>query len=353
LREVVRVEPDNVLVSPLSVSMALGMTLNGAGGGTWEEMRATLGFAGLSAEEINDGYRQLLNQVRLRDPSVTLGVANSVWHDAGFALEPQFIEQAQTYFDAEVGALDFGSASAPGVINDWVSAATGGRIPRLIESISADEVAFLVNAVYFKAAWSSPFDPRDTRAGVFRRDDGGASAPQFMRRDGAVAANLVGDVVAVELPYADSAFTMVLVMPASGTVNDYVATLTAEQLDALLTQLAPTNIVLRVPKFTFEMKAELKAALAAMGMPSAFDDRRADFTPMSPVRDDLFLSRVQHDTYIKVDEVGTEAAAATAVGVGVTSAPPELAFDHPFLVVIRERDTGTILFLGVVRDPAS
>jgi serpin B len=352
LQHVAAGESGNVLVSPLSVSMALGMALNGAGGETWEEMRATLGFAGLDETQINEGYRGLLNQVRLRDPAVTIGVANSIWHDQLFNLEPLFIEQSETYFDAEVAALDFASASAPDAINGWVSDATGGRIRKLIESISPDEVAFLVNAVYFKATWSTRFDPGDTRSGSFRRADGSTVTAQFMSRDGSIALAGGADVQVAELPYQDSAFSMVLAMPLAGTVDEYVATLTAAGWDALLAELHPRETTLRMPKFTFAMKAELSGALGAMGMPTAFTDA-ADLSRLSPDPLGLYISRVQHETWIKVDEAGTEAAAATGVGVGVTSLPPTTTFDRPFLAAIRERDTGTILFIGIVRDPTA
>ncbi|HSJ14649.1 MAG TPA: serpin family protein, partial [Longimicrobiales bacterium] len=352
LRHVAGSTPGNVLVSPLSVSMALGMAMNGAAGETWNEMRTTLGFAGLSPQQINEAYGEVIDQVRLRDVRVTLGIANSIWHDQSFELLPLFVEQAETYFDARVSALDFSDPDAPVTINDWVKRATGGRIPELIDQIAPDEVAFLVNAVYFKAAWSTSFDPRLTRIGSFHRADGGTTSAQFMTREDELAHVADGSVLAVELPYQDSAFTMVLVMPQTGSIDDYLGTLTPARWDALLARLATANAQLSMPKFTFTMETDLSDVLKAMGMPSAFDDQLADFTLLTPTPAGLYLSRVQHNTFIKVDEIGTEAAAATGVGVGVTSLPPQLTFDRPFLAAIRERETGAVLFVGGVREPS-
>lgn len=351
LREVAAGTDENVLVSPLSVSYALGLALNAVAGPTREEIRTALGFGGLSDTQINQAYLGLLNQVRLRDRDVTLGIANSVWHDQHFEIRPEYGELVQTYFDAEVGALDFASPSAPETINEWVSDATGGRIPRLIESISPWEVAFLVNAVYFKAGWSTPFDVRQTRADTFRPEGAAAVTVPFMHRRGVIALAELEDVVAVELPYADSAFGMVLAMPRVGPVDAWVATLDTGRWSALLDALVPRDMLLGLPKFTFTMEQDLSDVLKALGIVSAFDDQTADFTPFSPTPEGLYISRVQHNTFIRVDEVGTEAAAATGIGVGVVSAPPAIVFDRPFVAVIRERETGAILFAGVVRNP--
>jgi serpin B len=351
LREVAAGSDENVLVSPLSVSYALGMALNAVAGPTREEIRTTLGFGGMSDTQINEAYLGLLNQVRLRDRDVTLGVANSVWHDQHFEIRPEYGELMRTYFDAEVGALDFASPAAPDAINGWVSDATGGRIPQLIESIAPDEVAFLVNAVYFKAGWSTPFDVRQTRADTFRPESGAPVSMPFMHRQGMIALAELEDVVAVELPYADSAFAMVLGMPRVGSIDAWVATLDPARWDALLDALVPAEIMLGLPKFTFTMEQDLGDALEAMGIVRAFQPDLADFSPLTPAPEGLYISRVQHNTFIKVDEVGTEAAAATAIGIGRVSAPPAIIFDRPFVVVIHERETGAILFAGVVRRP--
>jgi serpin B len=343
---------ENLMISPLSVSMALGMTLNGAAGTTYTEMRNTLGFDEIGRAEIDQAYRGLLEQLRLRDPEVTFTIVNSIWHRDEFPVRAAFLEEARTFFGAAVRSLDFNSPTAPTTINDWVSEATAGRIPELIASIDPLDMMFLINAMYFKAPWSSPFEKAATHAGNFRRDDGRSVQAQLMTQDAGFAWHQGDDIQAVELPYGDSVFSMLLLAPRSGTVNALASALTPEKLAGWLAALRPGRVMLTMPKFTFRYGDELKAALRALGMKAVFVPRVADLSLINASRDDLHVSSVIHKTFIAVDEAGTEAAAATAVTVGVTSLPPSLIFDRAFLFLIRERASGTILFAGIVRDPS-
>ena len=354
LRELHESETEpNLFISPLSASMALGMTLNGARGETETAMRRALGFEGMDANSINAAYAGLIAQLRARDPKVEFRLANSVWHERSFTIEAAFLESARTHFDAEVRALDFASPDAPRVISGWAEDATGGRIKDLIQSIDPLEKLFLVNAVYFKAPWTTPFEPNATRDGPFRTAGGATVQVPLMSRDGGFRFLRDGDVEVVEMPYADSAFGMIALMPAEGrTLDALVATLTPERWSGWMQALAPGRLMLTLPKFRFDYGRKLNDALSALGMGIAFVPRQADFTGISSERDDLHISRVEHKTFIDVHELGTEAAAATAVGVAVTSLPPTMRFDRPFLFAIRERSTGTILFLGRIGDPS-
>jgi serpin B len=344
----------NVMVSPLSVSMALGMTANGAEDETLRDMRATLGFGTMPEDSVNAAYEGLIAQLHARDPGVEFRLANSVWHDQRFSVEQPFLELARDYFDAEVRAIDFRTATAPRTISGWAEDATGGRIKDLITRIDPQEVMFLVNAVYFKAPWSRPFDPDATRPGPFQRLSGGSIDVPTMSGDGAWPHTRNSDVDIVELLYADSAFSMVIVVPATGRdLDDVVDSLTPERWQTWMDALEPGRILFSMPKFRFEFGETLNDALIAMGMGVAFDDSRADFDRISRERTDLYISRVEHKTFIDVHELGTEAAAATAVGVGVTSLPPRIVVDRPFLFAIRERSAGTLLFVGRVGDPSA
>jgi serpin B len=342
----------NVLVSPLSASMALGMTANGARGATYDAMRSTLGFGSLSEPEINAAYEGLIRQLRARDPKVEFRLANSVWHERTFSVEQPFLDAARKHFDAEVRALDFGAANAPGIISSWAEQQTGGRIKNLIQQIDPLEVMFLVNAVYFKAPWTTPFDRNLTRDSPFRRLDGSTIQVPTMSADASRPFFTDPEVEAVELLYADSAFSMVVLVPGAGrTLDQLIASLTTERWGAWMSRLTTGRLIVTMPKFRFDFGTQLDPALKAMGMTIAFTPFVADFGRITRVRDDVYISRVEHKTFIDVHELGTEAAAATAVGVGVTSLPPSIHIDRPFLFAIRERSSGTLLFIGRVGDP--
>lgn len=353
LREVGKSLPnDNLMLSPLSVSMALGMAANGAEGSTYDEMRDLLGYGQLTHDEVNAAYRGLLEQLRLRDERVQFTIANSVWYRNTFTVEPTFLAESRDAFHAEVRALDFNASNAPSTINDWVSRETGGRIKDLISQINPLDVMFLINAIYFKAPWTEPFEKQSTAAGAFTRDDGSSVTAQLMHQDGTFNQYIGSDVKLVELLYADSAYSMVLALPVTGTVNALVQSLTTEKWQQWLGQLHPGRIMLTLPRFEYRSGDELKQELQALGMKLAFDPDAANFDRINPNQQDLYVSSVIHKTYISVDEEGTEAAAATSVTMGVTSMPPTIQFTRPFFFAIRERSTGTILFTGILRDPA-
>jgi serpin B len=342
----------NVLVSPLSVSMALGMTLNGAVGGTFEDMRRTLGFDMLEEAQINEAFRGLIAQLRARDPKVEFRLANAVWHKRTFQVKPPFLAAVRDYFDAQVAALDFRDPAAPRTISRWAERQTGGRIRNLVNRIDPLDRMILVNAVYFKAPWTLPFEPHATRTGPFRRADGSTVQVPLMTADRVYAYYRDAEVQLVELPYADTAFSMVLLGPAGNNTLDVVAAaLTPRRWHDWMAQLEPGRLMLTLPRFSFEYELELRRVLTVLGMGVAFQPRVANFTRIADL-DDLHISKVQHKAFIDVHELGTEAAAATSVTVSITSMPPELRFDRPFIFAIRERSSGTLLFVGRVGDPS-
>jgi serpin B len=343
----------NVLVSPLSASMALGMTMNGAEGTTYDAMRGTLGFGTLAEAEINEAYKGLIAQLLARDAKVTFKLANSIWYERALAVKQPFIDAARAYFNAQITAMDFGDPSAPRTISAWAERETGGRIKELVKQIAPEEVMFLVNTVYFKAPWSHQFDPRSTRNGPFRRADGSTVNVPLMSRDGSYRSVQNSDAIVVELPYGDSAFSMVLLAPPEGgSLAALEQKLTTSWWNATLASLQSGRIILTMPKFKFEFGKKLNDQLEQLGMGIAFDRNRADFDRIADVGGErLYISRVEQKTYIDVDETGTEAAAATSVGIGVTSLPPSLTFDRPFLFAMRERESGALLFIGRVGDP--
>lgn len=347
-------EEANVLLSPLSASMALGMATTGASGETYAEMRAALGFGELSEDEVNAAYRGLVDQLRVADPAVEFRLASSAWLRAGFPFESAFRDAARTYFGADVAELDFADPASPGVINAWVDEVTGGRIREIVDEIDGLDVFFLVNAIYFKAPWTQPFDEYMTVPADFRTLDGRTVQVPTMGKDGAVAHYEGDDVVVVDLPYAGERFSMTVVAPAAGrTLDDVVRDLTPERWAAWTGALQTGRVMLHMPKFRFDFDVELRSALADMGMERAFDPARARFDRITRARDDVYISGVRHATFIDVHELGTEAAAATSVTGSVTSLPPTIRIDRPFLFAIRDRESNTLLFLGRVGDPSA
>jgi serine protease inhibitor len=344
----------NVLLSPLSASIALGMALNGANGQTFEAMQSVLGYSGMSNDDINVAYRGLIAQLRARDPKVEFKLAGSVWHERSFAVEKPFLDALQQNFDAEVAALDFLDPGAVATINDWAARSTGNRIRQLIDRIDALDRLFLINAVYFKAPWTQVFEPRATAARPFVTLAGATVQPPTMMQDAALR-HFTGDgVQAVELLYADSAYSMVILapVPQETPLAALVQRLTPQQWAAWIDRFQRGRVMLFLPKFRFDYGVQLKQPLGRMGMAVAFQPRTADFRRINPTQDDLHISSVIQKSFIDVHELGTEAAAATAVTIGVTSLPPTLTFDRPFLFAIRERSTGTLLFVGRIGDPA-
>jgi serine protease inhibitor len=341
----------NLFLSPVSVSMALGMTLNGADNFTSDSMRVALRLQGSSLEEINLGYRNLIDLLQSLDPTSQFRLANSIWSHAGTAFLPEFLNAGRIHFDAEVQSLDFGAPATLDSINGWVKTKTNGKIPKILDDIAPNEVLFLINAMYFKGSWRLAFDPARTRDAPFHAGDGTTQNVRTMALDPEThryAANR--DLEMVELLYGNGAFAMTIVLPrADRTLADVTQGLDAARWADLVGGLHDREIGLALPRFRLEYKRTLNDDLKAMGMRIAFDPARADFYKMADVRPErLYITQVLHKTFVDVNEEGTEAAAATSVGIGVTSAPAVLQIDRPFLFIIRERLTGTVLFLGQV-----
>ena len=366
LREVRALDADspNTFLSPLSASMALGMTLNGADGDTWTQMRDALGFEGLEEDSINAAYGSLIELLLTLDPAVELGLGNAIWTD-GISLRPAFTERVQTHFRAEIASLDFGDPAALDVMNGWVDSVTNGRIEKLLDQIPPDAVSYLINAIYFLADWRQPFDEDRTAPAPFTRADGSQVTVRMM--DGEIGyrtlnAGSPGAVQGVELPYAGGAFTAVALLPPdTQSIGAFVAGLDAATWAGWMQHFDEAaesedtdrpGLLVRMPKFELEWGRSLIPALQALGMTDAFHDHLADFGRMAEGGENFYIFEVEQKTFVKVDEQGTEAAAATAVGVGEVSVPPSVILDRPFLFAIRERLSGTILFMGVIGDPS-
>lgn len=341
---------DNLFFSPLSASAALGMTLNGAAGNTADQMRSVLGFDGSDLAGIDAAYASLFALLGSVDPRVHVGIANSIWHRSGTTLDPAFVDRVEASFGAWVRGVSFGAPDVAAEINAWVRSATNGMIEQIVDDVEPNLAVLLVNAVGFQAEWTQAFDRTVTAAGEFTLTDGSAVSVPFMSRRMSLSFRHTALFDVIEIPYGGQAYAMTIVLPAAGSDPlALVQGLDDATWNAWTAGLETLETAVELPRFTLTWERGLGDDLRAMGMADAFDPGAADFSAMVP-GGGLWLDKVLQKTFVRVDEEGTVAAAATSVDI-IDSSAMTVRVDRPFLFAIRERNTGAILFLGVVRDP--
>jgi len=333
------------------------MAYNGAAGRTHDEMQRSLSLEGMTLQDVNEAYRALPHLLRGLDPQVCFQLANSAWYRPTFAPISSFLDATRAYFGAQVRSIDFDAASAAPTINAWVSDNTAGRIKTIVPNpIPADVRMYLVNAVYFKGSWTTPFDSSRTHLQLFHLATGDTTIVRMMVSSGEVRARLYteGGVTVLDLPYGGRAFSMTIVLPPTRSdIDSLVRALSDNRWTAWIRNLAPASMFVSLPKFTISSAAALNTILRDLGMRTAFCGGWAtDFTRLDPTGKTC-INDVRHGAWVQVNEEGTEAAAATSLGVGPTSLPPRIVVDRPFLFAIRERFSGLILFLGQVMNPAA
>jgi len=351
---------ENIFMSPLSVDIALHMAVNGASGETKEVIKETLGVADLSDEEVNEAAKNLIEQLLNMDQDVALAIANSIWFRDIFTLQPGFDSLIQEYYNGRIEGLDFDDPETKGIINQWVAEQTEGKIQNLIQQIKDTDVMFLINAIYFKADWQYQFNPDDTRDEPFYLADGGSvSVPLMSNRNTKVNYRFQDEFQVVELPYGNEQFSMIILLPfGENTVDGLMSELTIDQFNGWLEQTDTLTTHLLMPKFKTEFKLNLNDVLKSMGMELPFT-RDATFHNFfeQNVGEKLYMDRVIHQAFIEVNEEGSEAAAATAVAIGLESInlerPDMIRVDRPFAYFIREKHTGAILFAGTMMNPAN
>lgn len=358
-------EQGNVVLSPYSVAVALGMTLPGAGARTAAEMRNVLGVtddarfhSGLNALTMYiEGLAGPQDRTDGSKAELALDAANQLYGQEGVDWDRDFLDLLAREYGAGLQTVDYKSANeqARVLINDWVAGRTHDRIPDLIPIGVLDPLTrlVLVNALYLKAPWEVPFEKSLTEPAPFHRPDGSRVDVETMVQPTLTTTMARGDGWrAAQVPYAGRMLAMTLVLPDPGRMRELERLLTAGGLADVLSEVRPAMLDLRLPSWTFRTPASLNGVLQQLGMKTAFDPHRADFRPMT--RDlDLYVSAVLHECFVAVDEEGTEASAATAVVLRETSAPVTEPFhvDRPFLFVIHDVEHGTPLFLGRVDDP--
>ena len=349
----------NILVSPASVYLALGMTLNGAQGATANAMTSVLGGAQWGVQDINTASRAWMHNLSSKSANTTIAIANSIWFDQGYEPSPTFLQTNADYFRAGIHKLNFALKNAPTIINNWVSEATRETIKKVIDDIAPDMKMFLINSVYFKSDWQSQFDANSTRDQYFFAPTGRITTP-FMHRTGRMHYLQTSDATGVALPYEDTNFMFFALLPENDVTPRQWVTQTEgsdflKNIVKAIDSSKLTQVELALPKFESRYEDSLVNDLHAMGMAIAFDANRADFSGMSARQQrDLFIDEILHKTFIRVDEKGTEASAVTVVMMRATSMPMQgvrLTFDRPFVYGILDMNTGLPLFLGIMDHP--
>lgn len=338
----------NIFISPLSISTALSMTYQGAQASTKTAMTKALEYTGTNDEALNESYKNLLRYLSRADSNVELNISNSLWILKGENIKEGFITVNKDIFSAAVTSLDFSKADAAAAINKWISDATKKKIDKMIDSpISSDIVMYLINAIYFKGDWTVKFDVKNTASAPFHADDGSTGNVMMMSRNGDMDYRQGDNYKVVRLPYGKGKMSMYCILPAENIpVDTFISSLDSVKWKAIKESISESEKVqLNLPRFKLEYGIKnLNDSLTALGMGEAFSDK-ADF---SGIREGLFISRVLHKAVIEVNEEGSKAAAATAVEMTQAAVANPLIFnaDRPFVFIISDDETGTILFMG-------
>jgi serpin B len=343
----------NVMISPLSISYALSMTVNGANGATRDSMLKALRVSGLTLDEINSSYKDLTDALLSVDKRVAISIANSVWTENNFQVKKSFVDILTSYYDAESWQFDINDPTVPTKINTWLSDKTNGLIKNMVDKLDNNTVMLLVNAIYFKGKWQSEFDKDKTVTTSFYKPDGTVSVPIMKQKSDFKIYDGDGFMLG-EFPYGQGNYVMDIILPdAQNGVDDVLSNLSGASFSAWLNNLSSQKVNLSIPRFKYGFKIRLNDILSDMGMGIAFTDA-ADLTNIADAS--LKITKVLHQSFIETNEEGTEAAAATVVEIGLTMAPPvavDFNADHSFLYIIRETTTNTILFMGRVTDPSA
>jgi serpin B len=321
-------------------------------------MWTALGFADLGMEEADAAFKGLTDLLLSLDPKVQLEIANAIWYRLGLHVRSDFVRLVRDYFGAPVSGLDFASPRSVQVVNQWASERTHGRISKVLDSINPLDVMFLANAIYFKGLWTYRFEESQTQEDVFHLP-GGSTIPcrMMLQTVDDLPYQRRANLAAVDLPYGSGHFSMTILLPEPGIdVDSLLLQISSPELQSLFSGFEKRKVTIWLPKFRIRYGKELSPELKRLGMQTAFDPDRADFSRLFEDQLQPYISSVLHRSYVQVDEAGTEAAAVTVVIVGVTSVGGGenavlFRVDRPFIFLIRERDSGALLFAGRITEP--
>jgi len=351
-------ECENYMVSPVSLSLALGMAYNGANGDTKTAFENMLNYDGLTLEEINQVNKSLIDNLVSSQEGALFEVANSIWYRDEFPIKEDFITLNQDYYSAEVQSLDFSNPSAVTTINQWVSDKTHEKIPTIIDNIPSEAMLYLINALYFNCSWKYEFNPDDNKQLTFTVETTDETKTiEMMSMESELSYFQNDSFSSVILPYKNDKYNMVLFRPEDGkSTRDIISLMSGEKWKEWKQGYEiHEKVVVTMPKFKFEYKNILNDELISLGLGIAFNPGLADFSGISDIA--LYISMVLQKTYIDVNEEGTEAAAVTVIGFETTSIEPSepqkiiFTLDKSFIFMITEKETDAICFIGRVGDP--
>ncbi len=343
----------NLMISPFSITSALSMALNGAASGTYNAISHTLRYDSQTLQEVNETYLKLTKEMITVDPRVTIEIANSVWLEKRLVVKQPYIDALRTWYLAEARNIDVSDPGAVDLVNGWIEEKTHDKIRDMLDGLSPDLAMLLINAIYFNGRWRYQFDKKETADKPFYiTPDAPVNVPMMYQKEN-FAVIRSENATMIDLPYGQGNYTMVVMLPDEGvTLQEVAATLSPKRWNTWMQQLSygTSEVQLSLPRFEYEYKRSLNDDLKALGMEVAFGTW-ADFSNITD--QSIMISGVLHQTFIRTDEEGTEAAAATVVEFEFTSVPQThvVNVNRPFLYFIRESTTGTLVFMGQVVDP--
>lgn len=338
----------NVFISPVSIGVALAMAADGAKGATREAILKTLGVSGADLAQANASLIATLKA----NTDASVGIANAVWTRSDVKPRAYYVGLLEHRYGAQAQALRFGDPSAAEAINAWTKAHTLGLIDHIIDRTAPSDFLYLTNALAFKATWTLQFKKSDTHPMPFTNADGSKSTVRMMSRDGAFQTYDAPDLRVLRMPYGEGGYAAYILLPHGNDVDPLVKKLSASGFDRLVHDLQQSYVAVSMPRFTARYNASLVPLLQSMGMGIAFT-KQADFSGIHAVPPQLAITSVNHASYVRVDEQGTTAAAATSVGIGLLAirrAQKHFVVDHPFVLALRDERTGALLFIGAIRN---
>jgi len=346
----------NILLSPLSATLALSMLNNGAAGTTWEEIQQTLGYGNTSQEEVNSYAQKIMNAMQTIDSRGVFESANSMWIQKDFSVLNAFKQVNQQYYDAEIRNVDFNQSATVQTINNWVNNKTHGKIPKIFENIPSLTRLILCNALYFKGYWTTPFAKELTTDAVFHAATGSEQMTPTMRNTlNSCLYTKMDNCAALELPFGNEAFGLVVILPDENTdISEIVSRMDGDWWMQVVKNLEGSSnnykVNLEIPRFKLEYERTLNDDLIALGMQTPFSAKEADLSLIS--QDSLFVSEVKQKTFAQMNEDGMEAAAVTSINSTSSSSfeytPVNFKVNRPFLYFIKEKSTGLVVFAGVM-----
>lgn len=345
-------QPTNTFISPISVSYAFSMLNNGANGITRKEIQKVLGNEGFTPEEVNTYCEKMMIASRDLDNEVIVETANSVWLRNGIRIIPSFTDACKKSYSSDINNVDFTQSRTLDQMNRWASDKTHGKVPSILDNLNPEAVFYLMNALYFKGSWEKPFDKKQTKNELFT-NEGNSKVTVPMMNKTLPAAYFENDQFSmINLPYGNSAFNMLVLLPHEGvSVATVLAGLNQNSWKEMLQRPKGYQVRLKLPRFQVSYDIKLNEILDSLGMHSAFNSSNADFSSMCS--NPIFLTLARQKAFVQINEEGTEAAAVTIVGGDFTSPGPapsrDFFVDRPFIYIIREYSTGAIFFMGAVQ----